>query len=177
MNITQELENEHLHILNVTELMQGVCKKATCLDKVEYFNIGQEFIHFVEEFSNDFHQIKQQTVLFEEISVPKNHGRQIGSILYSHEQARCALKEIQLAQENADYASFQRAVEEYAEVLQTDINHKNRIFYPLVEENTSDEVKAKINKRYAELETNKQKDDLWDRALSLKNRFSDYLNS
>ena len=169
MEVTQELVHEHQIILLINHKMNLARQVSYHFEANRYFQIVERYIEFIESFVDDFHHLKEEEVLFEALSLPGTTFDISGltRMLYEHEIARDALEMISAGYENARIELIDYGIKSYQHILHGHIRHEDQTLFPAAEQLLADNVKARINNFYRDIDAVKGREILWLKQTNL----------
>lgn len=158
-NVTQVMCDEHQLILRMIALVE----KNTALMEQGQFRNWQFFldaVDFIRNYADRFHHAKEEDVLFIELiknGMPEKQSP-IEAMQIEHEQGRAFVREIESAAEKAlagelgQIPLLAENAKGYAELLRGHIDKEDNILYPLAERVLPEEVRAGMQRAYANAE-------------------------
>jgi len=155
MTATQNLENDHIHILQLTEIMQKMAEKKT--ENVEHLEL---VVNLVRKFADGFHHAKEEDLLFPMLG-KKGFSPQQGPVavmLAEHVQGRAFIKGVADGLEafkagNRDaLESIYLNMEEYAFLLTAHIGKENNILFRMADQALSSEEHALLLVQFDDVE-------------------------
>lgn len=147
---TQNLENDHVYILKLTEVMQ---KMAT--GGATDTNHFKSVVHIIRNFADGLHHKKEEDLLFPlfEQRTAGGHCAPVGVMLMEHEQGREFVKGLVESiekYEGGDHAALQfihHNMLGYAELLQNHIYKENNVLFRMADKAlTADDQNILLNK-------------------------------
>lgn len=153
---TKNLENDHVHILRLIDVMEQMVKSghadATHLEEV---------VSLIRNFADGLHHAKEENLLFP-LMASKGFSMQHGPIavmLMDHEQGRSFVKQmdenIQLYK-NGDLSSLNLVFQNmagYATLLQSHISKENNILFRMADNAFTDENQNILLEKFAAIDS------------------------
>jgi len=153
---TQNLENDHVYILQLTEVMQ---KMAT--GGATDINHFKSVVNIIRNFADGLHHKKEEDLLFPlfEQRTAGGHCAPVGVMLMEHEQGREYVKgmvESIETFEGGDVTALQYIHHNmlgYAELLQNHIDKENNVLFRMADEALSDEDQKNLIDQFGSIES------------------------
>ncbi len=152
---TQNLINDHVHILRLTEIMAAmVLKESSNIDDFE------TVVNLIRKFADGFHHAKEEDLLFP-LMGEKGYSPQQGPVavmLHEHVQGRNYVKGMADAIErlrNGDaiaITDIYTNMAGYAHLLQNHISKENNILFKMADQVFSAEEQQSLLVQFAEVE-------------------------
>jgi hemerythrin-like domain-containing protein len=137
LSATQNLENDHVHVLRLTEIMlQLVQKKGENMEHLE------RIVNLVRYFADGLHHAKEEDLLFPMLvkkGFSPDHGP-VAVMLAEHVQGRTYIRGVEegiAAFKTGDRQALDRIyenLEEYAFLLNAHINKENNILFRMADQ-------------------------------------------
>lgn len=153
---TENLENDHVHILRLTEVITGMIEKRS--KEIGHFELVVELIR---KYADGLHHAKEEDLLFPLLG-EKGFSPEMGPVavmLNEHEQGRnfvrATLEGIEEFK-NGNYGELQTIYENlgnYALLLQNHISKENNILFRMADEVLSDSEQEHLLVKFAEVES------------------------
>lgn len=153
---TENLENDHVHILRLTEVITGMVEKRS--KEIVHFELVVELIR---KYADGLHHVKEENLLFPLLG-EKGFSPEMGPVavmLNEHEQGRnfvrATLEGIEEFK-NGNYAELQTIYENlgnYSTLLQNHISKENNILFRMADEVLSDREQQNLLVKFVELES------------------------
>lgn len=152
---TQNLENDHIHILRLTDVMLTMVRKES--SNVEHF---ETVINLIRKFADGLHHIKEEQMLFPML---EDHGFSteqgpVAVMLEEHTQGRDfvkgmlnSLSAMQKGSANSVNELYSHA-SGYAELLQNHISKENNILFRMADDILSSDNQNSLLNRFIEAE-------------------------
>ena len=147
---TQNLENDHVYILQLTEVMQKMA--ANGASNINHF---KSVVNIIRNYADGLHHKKEEDLLFPlfEQRTAGGHCAPVGVMLMEHEQGREYVKGMVKGIEEYE-AGNQAAIQRihhnmlgYAELLQNHIYKENNILFKMADDAlTGDDQNLLVNK-------------------------------
>jgi hemerythrin-like domain-containing protein len=155
MTATQNLENDHIHILQLTQIMQKMAERKT--ENVEHLEL---VVNLVRKFAEGFHHAKEEDLLFPMMG-KKGFSPQQGPVavmLAEHVQGRAFIKGVAdginafKAGDRNVLESIYTNLEEYAFLLTAHIGKENNILFRMADQALSSEENAQLLVQFDDVE-------------------------
>lgn len=155
MTATQNLENDHIHILQLTQIMQKMAELKT--ENVEHLEL---VVNLVRKFADGFHHVKEEDLLFPMMG-KKGFSPQQGPVavmLAEHVQGRAYIKGVAdginafKAGDRIALESIYSNLEEYAFLLTAHIGKENNILFRMADQALSSEENAQLLVQFDDVE-------------------------
>lgn len=152
---TQNLENDHVYILQLTEVMQKMV--TTGATDINHF---RSVVNIIRNFADGLHHKKEEDLLFPlfEQRTAGGHCAPVGVMLMEHEQGRAYVKgmvgNISLY-ENSDKGAIQLVYQnmlDYADLLQHHIDKENSVLFRMADNAFSEEDQSVLLSKFGEIE-------------------------
>lgn len=156
MTAIQNLENDHIYILRLTDVMEKIAQKDTP-DIAELETI----VYLIKNYADGFHHAKEENLLFP-LMAEKGFSTEQGPVavmLYEHEQGRNFVKGITngIAQykENIDgsLAIIVSNIRGYIALLRNHIYKENNILFRMADKALSHEEQELLIKEFGKVES------------------------
>ena len=149
---TKDLENDHVHILRLTDVME----KITKTDAPDYSDL-EEVVFLIRNYADGFHHEKEEKILFPALEDKGFSSRQgpVAVMLSEHVQGRNFVKEmekfIDLYKKNDLQALEQVFVNMtgYVNLLRNHISKENNILFRMADKVLSEDDHKTLLDRYA----------------------------
>jgi len=152
---TQNLENDHVYILRLTDVMAAmVMKQSTNIDDFELV------VNLIRKFADGFHHAKEEDLLFPKMGEKGFSPLQgpVAVMLHEHVQGRAyvqgMLEGIRLLRRGKSEAidEVYRNMAGYAQLLQSHIGKENNILFRMADQALTSEEQAGLLAKFAEVE-------------------------
>jgi hemerythrin-like domain-containing protein len=153
---TENLENDHVYILRLTEVMQQMTKKkATDIDHFK------SVVQIIRKYADGLHHKKEEDLLFplfEQKGAGSGCGP-VGVMLMEHKQGRIFVQGMLdgIAQfENGDEKAIQKIYDnmlDYAGLLQNHIYKENNILFRMADDVFNDDDQETLLKQFDKIES------------------------
>lgn len=180
MTATQNLENDHVYILKLTEIMQKMIEKKT--ENAEHLEL---VVNLVRKFADGFHHVKEEDLLFPMLG-KKGFSPQQGPVavmLAEHVQGRAFIKgvadgiKVFKAGDRDALESIYSNMEEYAFLLTAHISKENNILFRMADQALSSEEQSLLLVQFDDVEKHTEPAYQTANAIaSINNLASIYLN-
>jgi len=148
---TKDLENDHIHILRLTDVME----KITKTDAPDFSDL-EAVVYLIRNFADGFHHGKEEKIFFPALEVKgfSPHKGPVAVMLSEHIQGRNFVKEM------AEYTSLYKkgdktALEQvfnnmtgYVDLLRNHISKENNILFRMADRVLSEEDHKSLLDRY-----------------------------
>lgn len=180
MTATQNLENDHVHVLRLTEIMQKMVEKKA--ENMEHMAL---IVNLVRNFADGLHHAKEEDLLFPMLGKKGFSPKQgpVAVMLAEHVQGRSFIKGVadgieafKTGERNA-LESIYSNMEEYAFLLTAHIGKENNILFRMADQALSSEEQSLLLAQFDEVE--KHTEPAYQTAnvvTSINNLASIYLN-
>lgn len=152
-NITKDLMSEHQNILRVIDLTRIECDK---LENGQPLNteLMNDIVLFIRKYADGFHHAKEEDILFTAMLAKSEnmHCNPIPVMLMEHDAGRMYVKDLVEALEQGNVEAVLENARGYCELLEHHIIKEDNILYPMAEEALTDDDKAKVEDKYAQVE-------------------------
>lgn len=180
MNVTDELKREHQLILSFNLTLVEFAQKVHKMNDLNVFTkIAPEFTTFIEIFADDYHHSKEEDILFVELS--KNnvleHCNPIPVMLNDHAFARQLKGKLDEAIEKQDTKLFMNSAISYQTLMESHIFKEDHVLYGMAEDSLREDIKESIIDKYEDVETKKNKDNLWELFSSKLVELKSFMNT
>ncbi|RKZ49435.1 MAG: hypothetical protein DRQ48_01440 [Gammaproteobacteria bacterium] len=165
MQVTHELMNEHQLILKYLDLMERYVEFSQTNDNKDLFlQKAQDFISFVQIFTDTYHHAKEEDVLFKYLQAPGvlSHCNPLPVMLSDHEQGRVYTQNMKDALANNDLKTLCDNACAYSQTLKQHIFKEDNILYPMAESGISDDDKIALENEYRQIEEKMDKQAIWN---------------
>jgi Uncharacterized conserved protein len=152
---TQNLENDHVHILRLTEVMAAMVMKQST--DVEDFD---QVVTLIRKFADGFHHAKEEDLLFPKMGEKGFSPVQgpVAVMLHEHVQGRNyvkgmvdGIKRYRAGNQEAINEIYQNMAG-YAQLLQSHIGKENNILFRMADQAFTAEEQAELLSQFAEVE-------------------------
>jgi len=155
MKATANLENDHVHILKLCDVMERIIHE----DNVDLSHL-EDIVDIIRSYADGLHHKKEEELLFPKMSEKgfSMHSGPIAVMLNDHEAGRSyvrgivdgitAYKSGNLAEKKVIYANMQG----YAELLRNHIAKENNILFRMADNYLSDEEQQSLLAGFLEIE-------------------------
>ena len=153
---TQNLENDHVYILRLTDVMQQMVKKQAT--NVEHF---KQVVHIIRNYADGLHHKKEEDLLFP-LFEQKGAGSGCGPVkvmLMEHDQGRLFVKGMRngIDQIEQDAESALKSIYEnmldYARLLQNHIYKENNILFRMADDAFSNDDQEMLLNQFDKIES------------------------
>jgi len=152
---THNLENDHIHILRLTDIMLAMVEKGS--GEVNHF---AEIVNLIRKFADGFHHAKEEDLLFPLLGQKGFSPEQgpVAVMLHEHVQGRNYVKGIsegiEKLRKGGDGAldTIYENISGYANLLQNHIGKENNILFRMADQALSAEEQQNLLTRFAEVE-------------------------
>ena len=165
MQVTHELMNEHQLILKYLDLMERYVEFSQTSDNKDLFlEKAQDFISFMQIFTDTYHHAKEEDVLFKYLQAPDvlSHCNPLPVMLSDHEQGRMYTRNMKDALANNDLKILCDNACAYSQTLKQHIFKEDNILYPMAENGLSDDDKIALGNEYKQIEEKLDKQAIWN---------------
>jgi hemerythrin-like domain-containing protein len=180
MQVTHELMNEHQFILKYLDLMERYVDFSQA-DGQEYFLLekAQEFISFIQKYTDAYHHAKEEDVLFKYLQTPGvlSHCNPLPVMLSEHEQGRMYVQNMKDAVINKNAKSLCETIYSYCQLLKQHIVKEDNILYPMAEEGLSNDNKISVKNEYKKIDEKLNKQQIWKEYEEKYSELESCLNS
>jgi hemerythrin-like domain-containing protein len=180
MQVTDELMKEHQMILKYLELMERYIEfsKASRRENI-LLEKAQDFISFIQIFTDTYHHAKEEDVLFKYMQAPGvlSHCNPLPVMLSEHEQGRMYVLNMIDAVANSNIESLYEIIYGYCQLLKQHIFKEDNVLYSMAENGLSDEDKIAIESEYQQIEEKLDKQAVWNDYEEKYSALENYLNS
>jgi Uncharacterized conserved protein len=171
---TRNLENDHIHILKLTDVMKIVIRS----DKPDITHI-ENIIDIIRNFADGLHHAKEENLLFPALETKGFSARQgpVAVMLNEHAEGRNFVKGIAANLDlykkgnKAVLAGMYQNMSGYAELLSNHITKENNILFRMADNSLSETEQKNLLDRFESLEQNRPAgsgvDDYVDRINAL----------
>ena len=155
LTATQNLENDHIHVLLLTEVMQKMVEKKS--ENMEHMEL---VVNLVRHFADGLHHAKEEDLLFPML-VKKGFSAEQGPVavmLAEHVQGRTYIRgvadgiEAFKAGDRAALDSIYENLEEYAFLLTSHIGKENNILFRMADRALSSEEQSLLLAQFDDVE-------------------------
>ena len=157
--------NEHQLILKYLDLMERYVEFSQTNDNKDLFlQKAQDFISFVQIFTDTYHHAKEEDVLFKYLQAPGvlSHCNPLPVMLSDHEQGRVYTQNMKDALANNDLKTLCDNACAYSQTLKQHIFKEDNILYPMAENGLSDDDKIALGNEYRQIEEKMDKQAIWN---------------
>ena len=178
MQAIEILVNEHESILKMIKITQ------TILGDDDKTNINiehvEEIIDFIKNFSDKYHHLKEEDVLFMEMEKHgiSREGGPIAMMLHEHDQGRSYIKQAAEGIEKfklGDNSAFNQINDNllnYCELLTNHIGKENNILYPMAERILPTSVRLAMSESFEKTNSSTVDNEYYDKYLKLVDELS-----
>lgn len=166
MQVTHELMNEHQLILKYLDLMDRYVKFSQTNDNKDLFlEKAQDFISFIQIFTDTYHHAKEEDVLFKYLQAPGilSDCNPLPVMLSDHEQLRMYVRKMKDALANNDLETLCDNACAYSQTLKQHIFKEDNVLYPMAENGLSDDDKIALENEYKHIEEKLDKQVIWNK--------------
>ncbi len=155
LTATQNLENDHVHVLLLTEVMQKMSEQKS--ENVVHLEL---IVNLVRYFADGLHHAKEEDLLFPMLGkkgFSPEHGP-VAVMLAEHVQSRTYIKRVAdgiVAFKNGDRAALEsiyKNLEEYAFLLTAHIGKENNILFRMADQTLSAEEQSFLLAQFDDVE-------------------------
>lgn len=155
MTATQNLENDHIHILQLTQIMQKMAERKT--ENTEHLEL---VVNLVRNFADGLHHAKEEDLLFPMMG-KKGFSPQQGPVavmLAEHVQGRVFINRVAVgieafkAGDRVALESIHSNMEEYAFLLTAHIGKENNILFRMADQALTSEENAQLLVQFDDVE-------------------------
>ena len=180
MQVTDELMKEHQMILKYLELMERYIEftKASRRENI-LLEKTQDFISFIQVFTDTYHHAKEEDVLFKYMQAPGvlSHCNPLPVMLSEHEQGRMYVLNMINAVANMNVDSLYESIYGYCQLLKQHVFKEDNVLYSMAENGLSDEDKIAIESEYQQIEGKLDKQAVWNYYEEKYSALENYLDS
>jgi len=125
---------------------------------------AQNFISFMQIFTDTYHHAKEEDILFKYLQAPGvlSHCNPLPVMLSDHEQGRMYTQNMKDALANNDLKTLCDNACAYSQTLKQHIFKEDNILYPMAENGISDDDKIALKNEYRQVEEKMDKQAIWD---------------
>lgn len=180
MTATQNLENDHVHILQLTEIMQKMAEKKT--ENAEHLEL---VVNLVRNFADGLHHAKEEDLLFPMLGKKGFSPEQgpVAVMLAEHVQGRAYIKGVAegiklfKTGDRSALESIYSNLEEYSFLLTAHIGKENNILFRMADQALSSEEQSLLLAQFDEVEKHTEPAYQTAKAVTaINNLASIYLN-
>lgn len=156
---TQNLENDHIYILRLTDVMLAMVEKQSI--DTDHFEL---VINLIRNFADGTHHAKEEDLLFPlmgEKGFSPDNGP-VAVMLHDHEEGRkyvkaawAGIQEFKNGNAGALQGIYQNMAG-YAQLLQGHIDKENNILFRMADQVFSDDEQQSLLAKFATIESNKE---------------------
>jgi hemerythrin-like domain-containing protein len=155
MTATKNLENDHVYILRLTDVMERMILKGNT--EIEHL---EKAVKLIREYADGFHHAKEESLLFP-LMETKGFSSKMGPVavmLHEHVMGRDFVKGMlegiqELKDGNASaYFSIYENMKGYIELLRNHISKENNILFRMADNAISDEEQQDLLGKFSEIE-------------------------
>jgi hemerythrin-like domain-containing protein len=165
MQVTHELMNEHQLILKYLYLMERYVQFSQTNDNKDLLlQKAQDFISFIQKFTDTYHHAKEEDILFKYLQAPGvlSHCNPLPVMVSDHEQGRMYVQNMKDALANNDLKTLCDNACAYSQTLKQHIFKEDNILYPMAENGLSDDDKIALGNEYKQIEEKMDKQAIWN---------------
>jgi hemerythrin-like domain-containing protein len=149
---TKNLENDHVHILKLIDVMESIAEKQTA-----DINHIKEIVFIIKNFADGLHHAKEENIFFPMLAT-KGFSTQQGPVavmLMEHTEGRNYVKGISdniSKYENGDNSALKeifRNMQGYAELLRNHISKENNILFRMADKVLSEAEQANLLTKFS----------------------------
>jgi hemerythrin-like domain-containing protein len=173
---TQNLENDHVHILRLIAVMEQITQSAdTNVDHLELI------VRVIREFADGLHHAKEEQLLFP-LMVQKGFSNESGPVavmLHDHAEGRNFVKGMaeNIAQFKQGESSALRAIfinmQGYAELLKNHIGKENNVLFRMADKAFTTAEQESLLIDFAIVENKQESGQSKDEYITLINKLAD----
>lgn len=164
MQVTHELMHEHQLILKYLDLMERYVELSQANKNKDLFlEKAQNFISFIQKFTDTYHHAKEEDALFKYLQAPGvlSHCNPLPVMLSEHEQCRSYVRAMNSALENNNLTELCENASVYSQTLRQHIFKEDNVLYPMAENGLSDDDKIALDNEYKQIEEKLDKQAIW----------------
>ncbi len=142
MKATEELKNEHVHILAMIKVMETICDRLESGMTVPCDHLEMA-LDFIRGFADRCHHAKEEDVLFpalEQAGIPREGGP-VGVMLHEHARGRAFVKGLGEAvmtyRSSGDAHGVVENARSYADLLRQHIYKEDNVLYMMADQRLS----------------------------------------
>jgi hemerythrin-like domain-containing protein len=172
---TQNLENDHVHILRLIEVMERIADAAD--PNVDHLEL---IVRVIREFADGLHHAKEEQLLFP-LMVQKGFSAESGPIavmLHDHAEGRNFVKGMaeNIAQFKQGESSALRAIysnmQDYAELLKNHIGKENNVLFRMADNTFTTAEQESLLIDFAIVENKQESGQSKDEYITLINKLA-----
>lgn len=159
---TKNLENDHVHILKLIDVMELIAEKQT--PDIDHI---REIVYIIRNFADGLHHAKEENIFFPMLAT-KGFSTQQGPVavmLMEHTEGRAFVKGISdniikyTEGDNSALSEIFRNMLGYAELLRGHISKENNILFRMADKVLSEADQASLLTRFSSEEKNNDRVD------------------
>ena len=159
MTATRNLENDHVHILLLTDIMVSVTQRE--VPDVRHL---EEIVDLIRNFADGIHHIKEENQLFPALGkkAMPSQGGPVAVMLHEHEQGRGYVKgmmehiSLYKTGETSSPNKIYENIRAYAELLKSHIYKENNILFRMADNMLTGDEQLKMLDEFDKLENPEQ---------------------
>ena len=173
---TQNLENDHVHILRLTNVMQAMVKKQST--NAEHFEL---VIQLIRNFADGTHHAKEEDLLFplmgEKGFSPENGP--VAVMLHDHEEGRKYVRQAnegihEFKNGNTDaLPTIYSNMNGYAQLLQAHIDKENNILFRMADQAFSSDEQQNLLAEFTKVERKTEEEFSPENSIQKINELAD----
>jgi hemerythrin-like domain-containing protein len=172
---TQDLENDHVSIIKLTDIMLAMVEKKS--GEVNHF---EQVVKLIRSFADGFHHAKEEDLLFP-LLAQKGFSPEQGPVavmLNEHVQGRNYVKGMSagISQlQNGEFGALNRIYENmygYASLLQNHIGKENNILFRMADQVLSSEEQNDLLVQFAEIESRLDPSNNSEASIAMINKLA-----
>ncbi|MAF20917.1 MAG: cation-binding protein [Parcubacteria group bacterium] len=161
------LSDEHQNILKVIEALTkevNALETGQALNK-DFFN---QAIDFIKNYADKFHHVKEEDILFKELSKDsvQMDCNPMEQMLHEHDLGRGFVKGIKQGLERGNKEQIIKNSKEYSQLLQEHIFKEDNILYPMADQSLDQKTQQAMLKEFKQAEDKKFAQGTKDKYLS-----------
>ena len=160
--LTTILSDEHKNILSVIDSVFKKCDKIEAGDEIDK-DFFARAVDFIKNYADKFHHIKEEDILFVELSKDGvlEHCNPIGQMLHEHDLGRGFVKCLSEAVLKEDREEIIKNARGYGELLREHIFKEDNILYPMADEALKETAQKEIAEKFAKIPDLKFEEKDW----------------
>ncbi len=157
MKATEDLKNEHVHILAMIKVMETICDRLESNIRVPSEHLDM-VLDFIRGFADRCHHAKEEDVLFpalEQAGIPREGGP-VGVMLHEHTRGRELVKGlaegVKTYKGSGEASGIVENARSYADLLRQHIYKEDNVLFMMADERLSAEEQDRLFEEFERIE-------------------------
>jgi hemerythrin-like domain-containing protein len=143
MKSTDLLMQDHKIILRAVDVLEDMAKRLRYDQQIDHEDL-QSILRFIRLFADEYHQTKEENVLFPELRAAQPQERPLREIMFEHDDVRMLVTGLEDALETRQGLHCVYMATRLTTLIRNHIYNEDRALFSLVERSLSAEQDEKV---------------------------------